>query len=309
MESDIFYYSLGILAIIVICIVSILSRYKLEHFFTSTRALNTLNTTIDFPTKSYVEQIVNDSGYFYRMNKLDLTVRNVNSQQSYMTLYLSNIQEFSQKEKALLTKLVRKAEQYTQSFTLFHNIPWKFVKIHQSIENGWPHTLGDVIVLSNRFFTEQTFEEQINTIIHEKVHVFQRLYPLFTHQLISSTGWGLEVKTTLESVSNARNNPDINNFVYGPKGTSKYFAQVYKSQSPHSLSDSTITVFSKDAPISISSPREMPMPTPIDASQYEHPYEIMATILPNILMKTVKEPKHSLIQSTILWIQTIQNTK
>lgn len=214
-----------------------------------------------FIDKSYMETVVSDSSYFQRMSKADLLARSISSQQGYIKLYTDSLQSFSAAEKQTLRDLIRQASEAIAPYKNLSSLDWKLIKIDSNIEMGWPHTLGDVIILSNKFF-QLPPEKQLTTIIHEQIHVYQRRFPIETNHLIES--WKFKILNRMENIPLARNNPDLNSFVYG-KGTTEY-VQLYNSATPKDLSDSS------------------------PASQEgEHPHEMMAALLPTLILTAEKQ--------------------
>ena len=57
-------------------------------------------------------------------------------------------------------------------------IPW-YICCTQglSYENGVPHTRGNYIIISKEHIKNKDVNELANTLVHEKVHVYQKLYP------------------------------------------------------------------------------------------------------------------------------------
>ena len=208
-----------------------------------------------FVDKSYMETVISDSSYFHRMNKADLLARSISSQQGYIKLYTDSLQTFSASEKKTLRDLIKQASTYIAPYKNLSSLDWKLIKISSNIEMGWPHTLGDVIILSATFF-ELPKGKQLTTIIHEQIHVYQRAFPIETNRLIES--WDFKILNRMENISLARNNPDLNSFVYG-RGETEY-VQLYNSPTPKDLADSSPS-----------------------SKEGEHPYEMMASLLPTLI--------------------------
>jgi hypothetical protein len=211
---------------------------------------------IEIETKENMSKIIKESQYFNRMTKYDLLARNIGTIDSYKKLYLDSIQEFTNNEKRILEEYTRKIDEIFTKFK-FKNLlelPWKFCKIKSDIEQGWPHTLADIIILNKEVLNSP---DLLTTLVHEKIHVYQRFFPMQTHILITDF-WGFEILDTLQNIPKIRNNPDINNFVYGFKN--KAFLRVYNSENPSSLND-----------------------TNLNNSLTEHPYELMAYLIPTVL--------------------------
>jgi len=260
------------------------------------------NNNIIFVSKEYINIIIDESNYFNRMNNIDLLVRDVNTIPSYIKIYKDGITEFTKEEKKILNTMCNSINKNIKNTKNLVNLQWKFAKQSSNIENGWPHTLGDVIILSSNFFNSSN---QKITLLHEKIHIYQRIYPIETNKLFIE--WKFKPAIKLEKIQLARNNPDINDFVYKKedakgnesKTLDKIIVQLYNSKNPIDISDSKPYIYNEN---------ENPIPITqedIDisniVSQYEHPNEIMATLIPQIIINNFDE-KTDFIEKTKLWI-------
>ena len=54
------------------------------------------------------------------------------------------------------------------------DIPWTFAKVDASYEQALPHTRANIIFLYDKNTKGESFEDLVNTLVHEKVHVYQR---------------------------------------------------------------------------------------------------------------------------------------
>lgn len=246
--------------------------------------VNLKNNNI-FVDKNYVKLVVNQSTYFDSLTQLDLQARRVNSRDVYKKRYLNGITRFSNAHKNTLNKLVRQADTYIagSGCQKLRNIRWKFAYLNDSdVENGFPHTLGDIVVLTSSFFKSQP-NKQLETIIHEKIHVYQRMYPLETNEYIINV-LNFEIKNIAGAVRDKiRSNPDLNNITYGRGNYA--FAQVFKD-SPMSLYDSyPAKIDIKTLQIEeVTGTDVLPENIQTHVSQIEHPYEIMACYLAHVLL-------------------------
>ena len=212
---------------------------------------------IQIETKENMAKIIKESNYFNRMSKYDLLARNIGSIEAYKKLYHDSILEFKDDEKMKLNEYTQQIDNIFKKFK-FHNLlslPWKFCKIHNNIEQGWPHTLLNVIILNKDTLQANNL---ITTLIHEKIHVYQRYFPIQTHILITEY-WKFEIMDIVQNIEKIRNNPDINHFVYGLKNKN-FVAKLYNKDNPSSLDDSQL-----------------------NNTLTEHPYELMAHLIPIIL--------------------------
>lgn len=225
---------------------------------------------IYFIKKEEFKKIIYKIKFFENMNYKDLKVRNVKSKDDYKNKYYESYMEFNLREKYKLWFMVLKIN-YLTNGTFYRNIPWKFVKVNKNIENGFPHTIDDVIVLSS-------VPSNIDTLIHEKFHIYQRIYPNYINILYNKLGFK-EYKIKDEFLeNNKRNNPDVDKHYI--KDNKYLYIQLY-SDNPLSLQDSksykydinTNKLFYNDDKIS---------------NQNENPNEITAEYLPKILKDEIK---------------------
>jgi hypothetical protein len=207
------------------------------------------------------------------MNTFDLQVRKCNNKSEYLKIYQLGYQPFTMEQKILLLNIVSIIENKINKYTNFKNIIWTFVKIDTNLENSFPHTIENVIVLSNNFFYGSIYS-QINTIIHEKVHIYQRMYPEYINILY--TNWGFcKINYT---INNSRNNPDIKyNYTYN----NYLLIQLYNNN-PYELYDSNTYLINlqNNDKILINNNiiKQYDLPD-ISISKLEHPNEIMAELL------------------------------
>ena len=214
---------------------------------------------ITFPDKHEVIDTIKHQHFFYKLSKEDVKARQVSNKEQYLYKYIDGVKDFTPREKIIITSLVNEIQPLLSPYGKLANVPWKFAKIDQSLENGYPHTLQDIIFLPENVFHIYDKNTLRKTILHEQIHVYQRKYPIETNVLICRF-WGYDIQGFLSELPKGRSNPDLNGLVYCKKGRISY--QKYNSTNPSSLADSTIVGF----------------------DNYEHPYEKMAYIIPDIII-------------------------
>jgi hypothetical protein len=270
---------LWLLMLFIIVSSIIFQSWRIEHF----------SPDPEFVNKTYMNNVIDKSNFFNNMSPLDLIARNVDSSVEYKSIYRNNIFDFTTSERKRLTEI-------TSSIGHLQYIPWKFIKVSDKIENGYPHTLQDVIILPASFFNKDNENIKI-TLLHEKIHVYQRLYPKETLTLLTRLGFNkVDIINIPESISNMRrNNPDI-------LGTFEYNniipLQVYKSDRPTSLADSKTILYEFKKNIFVDDDGHF---IPYYINQKEHPYEIMAVLIPKILLG--EQHKDEMFQTAIQWCQ------
>jgi hypothetical protein len=230
-------------------------------------------TCIKYLTVDEFESVTISSEYFNNMNSSDLRVRKSNNKNEYFKKYQSGYQTFTMEQKNILLNIVNIIEKKINKYNNFKNIKWVFVKIDTNLENSYPHTIENVIVLSNNFFYSSP-SRQINTIIHEKVHIYQRMYPEYINILYKN--WGFD-KVEVDIDYN-RNNPDIK---YYYSYNNNLLIQLY-TNSPRELYDSNTYLIDleNNNKIIINDDiiKQYNLPD-ISINKLEHPNEIMAEII------------------------------
>lgn len=267
--------------IVIFFIILSLTKKHIEYFYEP-----------DFMTKEHMESIVNASSYFNRMNALDLRVRNVESIEQYKHEYINSVIDFTSEEKTELAALCEQIDKKMKTNRLY-KIKWKFAKVYNHIEDGYPHTLKDVIILPANFLTSdsRTPENKMITLIHEKIHVYQRIYPDETNILYQS--WGFqEVYLPSQIKEIRRNNPDVNKLYHK---NNYALIQIY-NENPFKLAHSK-PMFLNIHTNKLTDQPQYPLPDYVN--QTENPNEIMAVIIPLIYFKHNKGDDYFI--KTKLW--------
>lgn len=257
--------------LIILVLFIILAIYLFKYLF------NNSSSSIQYVSNRYMQNTINKSVYFNKMSRLDLIARKSGSSEDYKKKYYNSLIAFNNADKSKLEKCIKNIDHKIRKYKNVYGIDWKFAKVSNDIELGYPHTLEDVIVLTPKFF--ELPEDQMKiTLLHEKIHIYQRKYPLETEELILNV---LEYK--IKSVNSdilelARNNPDINNLNYGKDDY--VILQIYNSFSPKDISDSRVVKVINNNVQDYKPDNQQNMHV-----QYEHPYEVMACYLPHIIIK------------------------
>jgi len=188
------------------------------------------NTHIHFLSADETRDVIssNADGYFERFTQNDLKAR---TQQSASSLeqYIQgfNCGDFTESNKDLIDDCVAEIETIVVKDPYvdwvdskkFHAIPWKIGLIEDdSYEYGLPHTRGDTILINKRAVNRIDRKDFMNTLIHEKLHVYQKLYPadfqkyLDYHGFVKYSRYGNGL-----SQSDIAANPDTDEYVYAKK--------------------------------------------------------------------------------------------
>ena len=197
--------------------------------------------------------------YVSTMTAADLVAREVSSPQEYITRIAQATENFSLEEKTKLVEACSKADAWISKQEVSKSfdgpaaalIPWKFAKTTAAYEEGFPHTRMEYIFLTGALVATD-ITSFIRTLIHEKVHLYQRLYKEDVLAYIRSKN--IMLFTEKQNYELVRANPDTDGYVYAINRTP--MVAVYKSKTPMGINDIVIT--------------------PVNKAEYEHPFELQA---------------------------------
>jgi len=255
------------------------------------------SNVIEFVSKSYfIRNVIKKSNYFDKFNNLDLIARHTSSIEDYKALLKDSLVEFTHDDKNHLKELVENINIHLAQFSKIESIPWKIIKVKKNIENGYPHTLEDVIILSELFFT-YSYEKQMLTLLHEKIHIFQRIYPIETQEFVMNVIKFQIKKKDVKFNDLIRHNPDIIDITYGMENF--YILQLYNNDNPSDIGDSKAFKINEET-LEVLSIVTSDLHLPNDITQLEHPYEIMASYLPFVILHRM--PNSLMSKEVISWL-------
>lgn len=216
------------------------------------------------------------NAYFDNLGASDLFARRASNRQQYRSAYTSALVHTNDARRTQLYRLARKADSLcaaaefdtVPAITALPAVPWKFVEL-DGVEGGMPHTHADVICLpASNDLDRRHDQDTLRTLIHEKLHVLQRLRPDITHDFLGAAGYYKvchRKELDRRVLDRARSNPDLDQHIYGMNGRVTIFQF---SDQPTSLSDG--------GPVAL-----VGMQT---GDKYEHPYEMMAHTLSELVV-------------------------
>lgn len=287
--------------VVIVCMIVFVSallflislNFARERFVTipQSHQQSTMYTVIP---KEEFSKIVSRSDYFQRMTEADILARNARSKENYMYTYINAYDEFTPQEHEMLSRSIFQVDNKLKQYRRINTINWRFAKVMDIVENGYPHTLEDVIILSSKFFTKYE-KDMLKTLLHEKLHVYQRIFPDATQKLLQM--WGFSRCNVPEEIKHkARNNPDIEGtYCYKQYAT----MQMYITQRPLSLAES----MSKTFDIATGDVAQNDI-FPDYIHQSEHPYEVMASMIPIIVFDPRKEESDSTREKNMFYSLT-----
>lgn len=240
--------------IIVLCVAVVAYMYRCIRNETFVPSAGVRFMTAD-ETAIFIMQ--DPDGYVKNMSPTDLYARKTSSPEQYISRCAKVAKEFSSAQKIRFTKACKDADDFFRSLNDTYidsdkmiKIPWVLAMTEgETYEDGLPHTRANIIFVSS-FMNEQS-NELVRTMIHEKLHLYQRLYPEEIVHMIYAKGfkqWKLRM-----GEPRIRANPDVDPWIYMNPENNEPMMAVYTSDRPSNISD----VFLKDY-------------------TFEHPYEYVA---------------------------------
>jgi len=210
--------------------------------------------------------------YVQGMSRSDLEARKVVCQEAYRLQAYFAAQNFTDEQKNLLTRATQEADQFFANYNgqvtargyggvptaigiigyfdaeRARRLPWKLMLVGNNYEDGLPHTRGEYIFISPTVLS-QSYLDLVETMIHEKIHIYQRRYlrektylsyekieVYLTEYMVSKLGF-TKVKKRSEAVCDIRANPDVDEWIYRDPKTNQEMYLCYRSSRPTSVGD------------------------------------------------------------------------
>jgi hypothetical protein len=216
----------------------------------------------------------NDNDRYVRnMSELDLHARNV---KTYME-YINNIEDtaisFTDEEKELLITCANNADKYLKMEDFkelkygkyingndLANIKWVFANTYtnrfnnkiKEYEEGLPHTRENIIFVSKHVLKYDELN-LTNTLIHEKIHIYQRYNSKLFDKIIREMGLLELDKKSFKYSKYIRSNPDTNNKIYYNNidnniDNNNIMVYMYRNDNPNGINDVVHNNLSKEHP-------------------------------------------------------------
>lgn len=219
--------------------------------------------------------IINDNDNYYNtFNKIDLQVRKVSSIKEYKQKIYDSPVTISNTEKDIIINTINKIDTLFKKYKIIGfdgekatSIKWNIGIIDgTNYENGYPHTRSNIIIIPKQIIFNN---DLLKTLIHEKVHIYQKTFPPDIEQYLSNNKFKKVIipSNNILRANKIRANPDINNNVYIDSNNNILSCKY--NQNAKSIMD--VTYY------------------PINKTEYEHPYEFMAYSIEKDIMKRYNE--------------------
>jgi len=201
------------------------------------------NDNIIFLSKNDLENIlISDNDNFYsRLYKTDYDVRKINDISEYTSKIRNSVTDFTENEKKYILEIISRINDKFENVNLpwldgkkFNQLKWKIglVKGYE-YENGLCHTRNDTIIIQR----DKLNHNFSNTMIHEKVHVYQKMYPDDVEIFLKLNNFK-KIRKITES-DRIRANMDIDDWIYADQNNNEYKAVFNKN--PVDIQDVTFS--------------------------------------------------------------------
>jgi len=185
-----------------------------------------MNRLILFSKDDFVSFIEQDADrYFASMTKYDLYARKVGSVSELKTKSTANFTNYSSNYIHQVKQNIPKLNKFLSDIGLSIGVPWVLSNTSYSYESSLPHTRDNVIFLPEG--------AGIATLLHERLHIIQRLRPELFEQYFKNSGW---TATQIHKDQLQRANPDITDVIY-TDSAGNILSEIYNSETPTDISD------------------------------------------------------------------------
>jgi len=225
-----------LITFIILIVILIFNYFNNYEYFSNKNSLSSKSSII-FLTKTQVLKLLEEDkdNYYKRFNKYDLYARHVTSIKEYKNIIKSSPINLTNEQKNKIKNSIKIVDTKTSGIPDF-DFPWKIGGISgKNYENGLPHTRDDVILLPANKIDNKTDIELAKLLCHEKVHIYQKLYPKYVDKYLKDNK--IKILKKREENDMVRANPDLDNNIYYDNKI--IYSAKYNSNKPKSIEDIT----------------------------------------------------------------------
>lgn len=176
--------------------------------------------------------------YFHTLTPINIRAYGYKTVDEYIKASCDDASDFTDDEKKYISSECKKGDDFLRNFNKIPYFPsskvadikWVLAKTNNNVyEKGYPHTRLNIIFLPKDILKSKKLAQ---TLVHEKVHVYSRLFPEDMSKWNEKNGYILYRK--LKEYPLARSNPDVDGLVYLDKNKRETLAQ-YTTRHPTSI--------------------------------------------------------------------------
>jgi hypothetical protein len=251
---------LFILVILLIIAISIIIYFILNKY-------TCMETMANYMTADELSKyLINDNDdYCKNFSYLDLKVRKVDNVNEYFNNIKKSCIDIDKNNMNILNNCINIANKKLRGYSCIGfdgnkcaNLQWNIGLVKDKLyEEGYPHTRNNIIIIP--LYLLNSKNQLVNTLIHEKIHVYQKTYPEDIEKYLEANGFKKYKLRNNNEMDNIRSNPDMDQWIY--KNNKDEIMLAEYMDDPKSIMDVKII--------------------PDNNSKFEHPFEFMAYDITN----------------------------
>jgi len=228
--------------------------FLLYKYLDTENFINQPKKNVNFLSIQETQEFLDSDPDFYiaNLSPTDLYARQSKTSSDYKTKAVSSAAEIPDPLKLKISKAVQAANKFFSKLQIkgiecskINDIPWIIAYTSgNAYEDGLPHTRGGIIFLSDS--VDETDQNLLRVLIHEKVHLYTRIYPEETSYYLESNGYIKWKQRTGQP--RVRANPDLDNWIYIDPVSQKPMVAYYSSDKPYNISDVILSTPSAEHP-------------------------------------------------------------
>jgi len=224
---------------IALFILAFLSFGAALYFFLKSKMVKNTDNIIFLKSTETQEVLNNDADHYYKtFNKTDFKLRKSKNLAEYLEKISNSGSEGEEENKEKILDCIGRINKKLQPGTQEGIDIQKFLKMEWRIgftgdtfyENGLPHTRTNVIILNNKDVEKRSITDLCRLLIHEKVHVYQKIYKTEFSKYLDKH---FEITGKKGKQEDIPANPDTDNFIYKKKSTDEVFQGIYREKPKH----------------------------------------------------------------------------
>ena len=192
-----------------------------------------------------------EDNYVGNLTRHDIISLGSKDHQDYLQKSTKDARDFTDEEKQKLIVACQEADDFFRNElnlpyvdnNVLANMPW-ILSVTKGItyEEGYPHTRMNVIFITDSV-VKSSMTNLVRVLIHEKVHVYERLNPHLMKKWLKYHGY--KPHKRLRDYKLGRSNPDLDGWVYLDKNGKETLA-IFKNENPTGIDDATYPYDRKD---------------------------------------------------------------
>jgi len=218
-----------------------------------------INMDVYFLSKEEIREFMvkDEDKYVNGLSKYDLYARKIETKEKYIDKIKEQGKNCNIIEKMKIMYCINEVNKYLdridnkkmndilfnildkEDINAIKKIKWNIAKMDEGYEDDKPHTRNNIIFITNKILNDNDNKELMKTLIHEKLHIYQRYNVRRMNEIINKMGY-IKMYTREEYIKEnklLRSNPDVNDTIYYDIKNGRLCVGMYKSNEPLNIGD------------------------------------------------------------------------